>query len=75
MFTDRHWPNIGRYIGIVDDEMPIYFITQKDNIFDYYDKYSYQRRRVYADELKAMSDAYSKENLNEAIKSMEEFLK
>lgn len=53
-----HWPGVGEYIGIVEDEQPILFVTnhlKEFNIFDYYDNFDFQKRRVYQDELDALN--------------------
>lgn len=51
-----HWPGVGRYIGVVDNDSPVYLNgIQGSNIFDYYDRFPWQVRRVYQDELNAMN--------------------
>lgn len=47
-----HWPGIGKYIGMVDDEKNILFnLGENFSCFDYYDKQSWQNCRVYGDEI------------------------
>lgn len=46
-----HWPGVGRYIGVVDDDKPVLFTHKGFNCFDYWDKQPWQKNRVYNDEI------------------------
>lgn len=47
-----HWPGIGKYIGVIDDEKEILMQTGSDfSCFDYYDRQSWQKNRIYGDEI------------------------
>lgn len=46
-----HWPGIGRYVGVVDDEKPVLFQYEGFNCFDYWDRQPWQKNRIYGDEL------------------------
>lgn len=57
-----HWPGVGRYVGVVDDEKPILFDTGEDfNCFDYYDKKDWQKRRIYSDEVPMFKTRFIKQ--------------
>lgn len=67
-----HWPGVGKYIGVVDDEKPVLFTHEEFNKFDYWDKQLWQKNRVYSDEIpiKLTINYINRERFNKSIPEM-----
>lgn len=77
-----HWPGVGRYIGMVNDEKPVLFTYEGFNHYDYWDKQPWQKNRIYGDEIELKNNPYSNlkcvkfdiKHLDESIYRMEKFI-